>query len=248
MVGLRFIIHAGALSDVNWLCSIGFDEAGLCCNWGDAPSAMFIHNAGIKYATLNPFIDMPMPPATPGGKYAHMFQVIETAGWDMVAGPDISGDVVRACMNHMPFCSYGGYGYSTTPYDKYSGQCSVYTAPFNHPIAGPGTYHVDYIGTDKSTRWYQSCIDVQQVAVAAGNCAEVGIAIGLWDGAILDSSVWIGVIERARAQGIPCNNVCFLGDIDADAVTVLQGDANEVLTTLIRTYGVRHGIGSVGAL
>jgi hypothetical protein len=222
MIGLRLIAFGGILSDVDWLNAKGFDEAGLIVD-GQNPSPAFIHNAGIHYATLNPFNGEGDGPGTSGDKYTGYMQAIRSAGWDTVAGGGVSGDIVRVAMNHLPWCNCGSD--------------DVYSPPYNHPASGPNTYHVDYIETTADN----VPMDAMEKAVAVGTCAEVGIKIGL-DGEIASSDVWITAIDTARAQGIPCDNVCFYS-INTDVVALLQTDAYEVFLGLVNHYGIRNGIG-----
>jgi hypothetical protein len=234
-IPLRFILHSGIISDLEWLSSMGFDEAGPVCNIEDVPmTATAIHRAGIRYAAVNPFADVSAAPGEAGAPLAPAFQALKSAHWDIVAGAGMSADIVRVAMNYMHFCSYGS--------GESSGETSVYSAPWNHPVVGPNTLHVDYIDTFKSSRWYQSCIDMMAAAVAAGNCGEIGIMIPLWVGSILESSLWINVINAARAQGVPCSNVCFWADQVTDGTEILKTDASETLNGLIKYYGVRQGI------
>jgi hypothetical protein len=247
MTGLRFCLHCGILSDLPWMKDIGFDEGGLVTpsittmptpsfrgTEATIPTATAIHD-NLNYATLDPFNDGAAGINALGGTFVGPFQAAHNAGWDMLAGVGISGDVVRTAMNYMSFCNYGA-----------DDSTNVYSYPYNHPTTGPNTYHVDYITTWTSGRWYQDCIDAQAAAVAAGGYAEVGILIGLWADALLESERWISVIKAARSQGVPCNNVCFWGDPSIDGVELLKtGQGFEVLTGLMREFGVRHGMGSV---
>ena len=234
MVGMRFIVHSGIISDVEWLRSVGFDEVGLVIpNMDTIPSPMFIHKVGVETATLGCLSEGIFGVGAAGGSFAGHFQAIKTSGWDMISGGDISGDVVRTIMNNVNYCNYGKFGHD------------VYSPPYIHPVTGPNTYHVDYIDTTTSTRWYMSCIELQWIAITVGNCAEVGIRIGLGNWEILESSVWVGLINYARSMGVPCNNVCFYGDVDTDGTAVLKDKAYEVLKGLSNYYGIRHGIGGV---
>ena len=213
---LRFIARGRVLSDVSWLNAEGFDEVGLFVDDGACPSPEFIHNAGIQYAVLFPFNDASNGPGTFGDAYAGYMQTVRSVGWDMVGGGGVSGDIVRVAMNYMSWCNY---------------ENDVYAPPYNHPTSGPDTYHVDYVDT----------IDSMEQAVAIGNCAEVGIRIGL-DDVISPATTWIEMIDTARAQGIPCNNVCFYNTRNTDVVAILKTDAYEVLLGITKYYGIRHKI------
>ena len=227
---LRFILYSGILSDLEWLSSMGFDEAGPVCNIEDVPMmATTIHRAGITYAAVNPFCDVSDAPGEAGAPLAPAFQALKSAHWDIVAGAGMSGDIVRVAMNYMHFCSYGPT------------RSNVYSSPYNHPTAGPNTYHVDYISTFDQDAWWLPCLNAQANAFHAGS-AEVGIAISLQMFSKFDLETWIAVVTEARSMGIPCNNVCFCGDVATDGAAILKTDAYEILTGLINKYGIRHGI------
>lgn len=246
MTGLRLIAHGGDVNpDLAWLKSMGFDEFGFVVpDCGTIPAASRIHNAGITYATINPFNDGSGGIGAAGSQYAGQFSAMKNAGFDMIASEGCGSDVVRVGMNYLPWCNYGGYGCN--------GQCDVYTGNYAHPTTGSGgKYHVDYIETycdGNCTMCTDSTIATMKAAVAAGNCAEVGILIGVFGNcdSWQTSSYWINVIDAARSQGVPCNNVLFWEGYDYDIVADLKGKANEVVTGLISHYGVRHGIGGAG--
>ena len=235
---VRLIAHGGILSDVGWLASKGFDEAGLCVPNGNLPSPAFIHNAGIKYAVLNPWNDAGDPPGSDGNHYAGYMSAIKNAGWDWVAGEGRGGDNIRVENNYFPY------------YDNYGGivseqQYDMYSSPWFHP---KNNKHIDYIEIYDNGKHQviDSCIASMKAAYAAGS-VEVGILTGDWMAGVgVTSKTLIAIIDRARAAGIPCNNVCWWCGQGWDIVASLKGECLEQLNGVSAHYGIRHGISGAG--
>lgn len=242
MAAVRLVAIGGKVSDVGWLKGKGFDEVGLTVNNGENPSPAFIHNAGITYATLNPWNDSGDGPGTSGDKYAGYMQAIKSRGWNHVAGEGRGGDVIRVVMNTLPYLNFGGI-VNEQQYD-------MYASPWSHPSTGPH-YHVDYIEIYDNNRHYvkSSCLASMRSAQAHGS-KEVGILIGNWqmiDG--MSTAIIADYIDSARAQGTNCNTVCWWAGLGGDICSYLKG--GEGLATLngIRNrYGVRYGIGGGGGV
>jgi hypothetical protein len=246
---VRLIAHGGVVSDAPWLAAKGFDEAGLVVYNGEYPSSAFIHNAGIKYATLNPFNDSGDPPGSNGDHYAGYMQTIKNAGWDMVAGEGRGGDNIRVVNNYRWYVNYGGIVGDPNCGNQW--QADMYASPWFHPKNGA---HLDYIEIyDNCKRLIaDSCIASMKAAWQAG-AVEVGILVGVWmAGHGVSSQTLIGIIDKARSQGIPCNNVAWwCGYRPNDVVAALKSSGGETgcaeqLNGIINHYGVRHGIGSTG--
>jgi hypothetical protein len=221
---LRLIAHGYSLSDVDWLFNKGFDEAGLVVASGAVPSPAFIHDAGIAYATLDSFNDAGDPPGTNGDKYAGYVQAVRGAGWDMVAGEQRSGDIIRVVNNYVLYVN-----------------CSaddVYADPWDHPATAA---HLDYINIcDRNGNLaIDSCIASMNSAWLAGSL-EIGIHVDAGTEGI-DSGVLRGIINQAREQGIPCNNVLWRSA--EDIVAPLKSDLLEQVVGLSTHFGIRHGIG-----
>ena len=243
MVGgaIRFAAIGGAISDIGWLASQGFDEAGLTVPNGNNPSPAFIHNAGITTATLNPFNDAGDGPGTAGDKYVGYMQAIKSNGWNIVAGEGRSGDIVRVVMNTITYENFGGI-VSEQQYD-------MYASPWSHPASGPQG-HVDYIETYDNYRNYvwDSCYNSCAAAQNHGT-KELGILIGGWGmNGQLGSSGYIAQIDRMRSAGINISTVLFWTGNGEDVVGWIKGVYNEVFNGIKNHYGLKKGIGGGGGV
>jgi hypothetical protein len=165
-------------------------------------------------------------------------QTIKNAGWDFVAGEGRGGDNIRVENNYFDiYCNYGGIVSEQ--------QYNMYASPWNHPI---NNHHVDYIEIYNNNKGLviDSCIASMKAAQAAGS-REVGILTGDWMAGVgVTSSTLIGIIDRARNEGVNCNNVMWWCGIGYDIAASIKGWCSEQVQGLVNHYGIRHGIGGAG--
>jgi hypothetical protein len=234
---LRFCLHAGSISDANWCASQGFAEVGLVVPYGTVPSANFIHNAGIKTATLNIFNDGATGgPGSAGSQFAGMFQAIKAANWDMVGGEGAGGDVVRTAMNYMYWVDYAGAGGAD------GGQIDAYAAPWNHPTTGKFG-HCDYIETYvQATQTKTSTINKILAAKAKGSIFY-GPLIELWSTTLnWGAQYYIDIINQSGA-----NSVLFWGGYSVEGVSTMQGIGNSIFQQLKNHFGMTPTSGVAGS-
>ena len=240
MSELRIICMGGTISDIGWLASHGVDEAGVVTyDTSTIPDPSFIHNAGITTATWNPFNTEGNSALTPGDQFGGVIAAAKNLGWDLIAGAGLSGDITRVLNNYMWVCNYAGIG--GDDYDGVgNGQINAYAAPWSHPIDGK---HVDYIqtcvnGCDPTPA---STINQMINAYNAG-AQEVGILINMTSCMNLGLAWYINLIDTARSQGVPCDNVLYYCGVGYDICSLVQNDFGITFRGLIDHYGVRYGM------
>jgi hypothetical protein len=226
-MGKYFAAHYGVLDNLGWMASKGFNEAGLVVPDGQLPSPASIHNAGIRYATLNIFNDGSSAASqigAAGGPYAGYYQSIAGAGWDMIAGEGCGGDVINTVCNYRWYVNYGG--------DQ---QNNMYAPPWNHPA---DRRHLDYIEAYTAGNCLSNpggvagCIN----AARAAGSLHLGILIGDW--CLGDASQYISLVDSTG-----CDTICFWGGYGQPS-SRMQGLADQ----LIGHYGaVKWGGGGGGA-
>ena len=241
-LGLRIICQGGSISDIGWLASHGVDEAGIVTqDTSTIPNPEFIHDAGITYATWNPFNDPGNGPGTQGEQFGGAINAAKNLGWDMIAGAGCGGDVIRVVNNYLRYCNLGGPG--GQDYDGIDdGQINAYADPWNHPM---NDKHVDYIrtyiGSDGCSPSPNSAIMQISSAYSAG-AQEAGICIGMSDCMNLGVNWYIDLINKARAYGLLCDNVLFYCGIGYDICSFVKGSFNGTFQGLIDRFGVRKGM------
>ena len=240
MTGIRIICIGGSISDIGWLASHGVDEAGIATqDTSMIPNPAFIHDAGITYATWNPFNDPGYGPGTDGDLFGGAICAAKNAGWDLIAGAGCGGDIVRVVNNYMWYCNLAGSG--GQDYDGLeNGQINAYVDPWNYPT---NERHVDYIRTyvDGCSPSPNSTIMQMSSAYSAG-AQEVGICIVMFDCMNLGVNWYIDLIDKARAYGLLCDNVLFWCDVGYDICSFVKGDFSGTFQGLIDRYGVRKGM------
>ena len=235
----RIVIAGGVATlnqaTMNWAKSIPVAEVQIVVRHGQIPSPNIIHDNGIKIATLNPWNDVgngPNDPETVPG-YA---QAIIGAGWDMIAGEGVAGNVVADIENHGVYCNYAGCC------DGAGGQIDAYASPWSHPRSG-GRGHCDYIETYVSgggVPSVQSCIDRLNQAKSYGSIHH-GPLVGLWGNYPCSANDIFHIIEATGSDSI-----CFWTGYDYEAYNMIQTYASGILNGVISRYGVTPSYGMWG--
>lgn len=193
---------------MEWAQQTGFAEVEIVVNHGEIPSPILIHNAGIKVAGLNPYNDNWEPQrAEDVAGYA---QSIASAGWDLISGEGLAGNIVTDIENHVPYADYHGAGGAD------GGQIDPYNTPWNHPRSG-GKGHLDYVETyvgGGATPSVQSCINKINDAKSYGSihygpliamfnnypCSYEDVARIIRETGSDSVVFWCGIINNAYTQ------------------------------------------------
>jgi hypothetical protein len=259
-MALRFAL-AGSKNvsdaDLDWIANKGFSELQICVTHGDTandlPAKIHARN---MLATINPYNDTSFnDPGRSGASELGYIQALNKAGWDMVAGEGVSGDVVATiCKNGMKYCNYAGSGGPIIAGDYGGcGQIDAYhpNAPWQHPRDGN---HRDYIevycgDSGNVAQCGNSTIQRMLDAITYGNNGFNGLLVGMWGNPMAwGADYLVKIIDAANGrQAKACNTVLFwIGYTENPAQRFQTSGASGIMDQLISRYQLDNTKKNVG--